>query len=257
MKEKFTLIDYIILILVICAITFAFIHITTDDSSDLQKTAFDASTINKIPDTYSNYYKDGYIVKATVDGFNASTGEEVTLNGTVKWVGDNEGTNIKVLIEDDGTSHLAGLYKSVPEADIFIDKISLETDGSKYANLVEIKAKPEKISAINDLNRNLSDAEFEVSTEISFDSLDSMKIQDITNKINSQDKRTAIKAPTNGMGNELVLEKANGKNLDDANSILGNINGITGEITIRIYNCTDGQLDQIKDSYDVINIRKF
>lgn len=257
MKEKFTLIDYIILVLVICAIAFAFIHITTDDSSNIQKTAFDASTINKIPQTYYNYYKDGLIVKATVDGFNASTGEEVSVNGTVKWIGDNEGANVKVLIEDDDTSYLAGLYKNVPEADIYIDKLSLETDGSKYANLVEIKANPEKITTINDLNKNLSNAEFEISTIISLDSIDSLKIQEITNKINSQDKRDAIKTPVNGLGSELVLESANGQNLDDANSILGNINGVTDEITIRIYNCSDSQLNQIKDNYDVINIRKF
>ena len=144
MKEKFTLIDYLIIILVICAIAFAFIHITTDDSSSIEKTAFDASTINKIPDTYSNYYKDGYIVKAVVDGFNASTGEEVSVNGTVKWIGDDGGTDVKLLIEDKNTSYLAGLYRNVPEADIYIDKISLETDGSKYDNLVEIKANPEK-----------------------------------------------------------------------------------------------------------------
>lgn len=86
MKPKFTLIDYLIIILVICAIAFAFIHITTDDSSNIKKTAFDASTINKIPDTYSNYYKDGFIVKANVDGFNATNNEKTTLNGTVKWI---------------------------------------------------------------------------------------------------------------------------------------------------------------------------
>ena len=40
MKPKFTLIDYLIIILVICAIAFAFIHITTDDSSNIKKTAW-------------------------------------------------------------------------------------------------------------------------------------------------------------------------------------------------------------------------
>ena len=257
MKEKFTLIDYLIIILVICAIAFAFIHIATDDSSNIQKTAFDASTINKIPDTYSNYYKDGYIVKAVVEGFNATNGEEATVNGTLKWIGDNGGSDVKLLIEDEKASYLAGLYKSVPEADIYIDKISLETDGSKYDNLVEIKANPEKISSVNDLNKNLSGAEYEISTTISFDSINLVKIQEIINKINSQDKRAAIKTPVTGLGNGLVLEKANQQNLNDANSILGNVNGITDEITIRIYNCSDSQLNQIKDNYDVINIRKF
>ena len=256
MKEKFTLIDYLIIVLVICAIAFAFIHITTDDSSNIQKTAFDASTINQIPETYYNYYKDGLIVKAPVEGFNASTGEETSVNGTVKWIGDKDGSDVKILIEDNDTSYLAGLYKNVPEADIYIDKLSLETDGSKYPNLVEIKANPEKITSINDLNKNLSNAEFEISTVISLDSIDQTKIQEIINKINSQDKRAAI-TPVSGIENELLLENANEQTLNDANSVLGNINGVTDEITIRIYDCSDSQLKQIKDNYDVTNIRKF
>ena len=94
MKIKFTLIDYLIIILVICAVIFAFIHITTDDSSDIKKTAFDASTMNKLPETYLNYYKDGYIVKSNVKGSNSTNGEKVSLNGTVKWV--DEGSSVKV-----------------------------------------------------------------------------------------------------------------------------------------------------------------
>ena len=56
MKIKFTVIDYIIIILVIVAIVFAFMHITSDDSVKTEKIAFDESTINKIPDTYLKYY---------------------------------------------------------------------------------------------------------------------------------------------------------------------------------------------------------
>lgn len=257
MKIKFTLIDYLIIILVICAIAFAFIHITTDDSSEIQKTVFDSSTINKIPDIYSNYYKDGYIVKATVDGFNASTGEKTTLSGVVKWIGNNGGTDVKILIESNNTNYLVGLYKNIPEADVYIDKISLETNGSTYPNLVEIKANPENISTISDLNKNLSNSDFEISTIISLDSIDLVKIQELTNKINSHDKRAAIKTPSSGLQNSLVLECANKQALDDANSVLGNINGLTDEITIRVYNCSDNQLDQIKNSYDITNIRTF
>lgn len=257
MKIKFTLVDYLIIILVVCAIAFAFIHITTDNSSEVQKTVFDASTINKIPDTYFNYYRDGYIVRTTVDGFNASTGEKITLNGTIKWIGNNGGTDVKILVESNNATYLVGLYKSIPEADIYIDKISLETNGSTYPNLVEIKASPENISTINDLNRNLSNSDFEISTVISLDSLDLVKIQEITNKINSHDKRAAIKTPSSGLGNNLILENANKQTLDDANSVLGNINGLTDELTIRIYNCSDSQLEQVKNSYNITNIRTF
>lgn len=253
MKIKFTLIDYLIIILVVCAIAFAFIHIT-DNSSEVQKTVFDASTINKIPDTYFNYYRDGYIVRTTVDGFNASTGEKITLSGTIKWIGDNGGTDVKILIESNNVTYLVGLYKCIPEADIYIDKISLETNGSTYPNLVEIKANPEYISTINDLNKNLSNSDFEISTVISLDFLDLVKIQEITNKINSHDKRAAIKTPSS---NNLILENANKQTLNDANSVLGNITGLTGELTIRIYNCSDSQLEQVMNSYNIISIRTF
>lgn len=254
--KKFTIVDYIIIILVICAVIFAFVHITTDDSSKIQKTAFDASTINKIADTYSNYYKDGYIVKSTVNGYNSSTGEEVTVNGTVKWIGDNGGTNMKVLIESNDTTYIAGLYKSVPNADIYINTISLESDGSKYDNLVEFTLNPEKITSLNDLNKNLS-GECDISTTVSLDSIDATKMQEIENKINSQDKRVAIKTAGTGLEDQIVLEKATIQNINDGNSILGSINGVSDEITIRVYNCSDDQIDNIKNSYDVANIRKF
>lgn len=254
--KKFTIIDYLIILLVICAVIFAFIHITSDDSSNIQKTAFDASTISKIPDTYSNYYKDGYIVNTTIKGFNSSTNEEMTINGTVIWIGNNGGTNVQVLFESNNTTYLAGLYKSVPNADIYIDTISLEVDGSKYDNLVEFKVKPQNITSLNDLTKNLTDTDFEISTTVSLDSVDAIKIQDIKNQINSQDKRFAIHTFGADLDNQIILEKANMKNINDGNTALGNINALTDEITIRVYNCSDSQIENIKNNYDVINIRK-
>ena len=253
MKKRFTLIDYLIIILIICAVAFAFIHITSDDSTNIQKTAFDSSTMNKLPETYLNYYKDGLIVKATVTGFNSSTGEEVTLNGTVKWV--DEGSSVKVLLETDNGSYLCGLYKNVANADIYIKTISIETDGSVYPNLCEIKVKPMNITSFNDLNKNLS-GNYEISTSVSLDSIDTTKIQEIENKILSKDKRSSIKA-TNELLGEIIISKATGDNLNDANSILGPFNGITEDITIRIYNCSDKELNNVKNNYEVTNIRNF
>ena len=257
MKLKFTLVDYIIIILVICTVIFAFIHITTDDSSDLQKTAFDASTINKIPDTYSNYYKDGYIVKSTVEGFNSTNGEETSITGTVKWIDDHGGSNVKLLIDSNNKTYVAGLYKNVPDADIYIDTISLETDGNKYDNLVEFKINPMKITSLSDLNKNLSGSNYEISTRISLDSLDMTKIQEISNKANSDNERAAIKMPNENSQDQIELEKADDNCIKDANSILGNINGVTDEITIRIYDCSDSTIDNVKNNYDVANIRTF
>lgn len=255
--KKFTIIDYIIILLVIFAVIFAFIHITTDDSSKIQKAAFDESTINKIPDTYLNYYKDGYIVKATVNGYNSSNNEEITLNGTVKWVGNYGGSDVRILIDSNDTTYLAGLYKTVPNADIYIKSISLESNGSTYDNLVEVTAKPKNITSLDELTKNLSDTDFEMTATISVDSIDAMKYQELINKINSKDKRMAIHYTGTNPFNQIVLEKANMANINDANSIIGDVNGITGDITIRVYNCSDSQLENIKNNYDITNIRKF
>lgn len=255
MKIKFTLIDYIIIILVICAVAFAFIHITSDSSSNIQKTAFDSSTMNKLPETYLNFYKDGHIVKSTVKGFNSTNGEEVELNGTVKWV--DEGSSVKVLIESNNSSYLAGLYKNVPNADIYINTISIETDGSVYDNLVEFTIKPQNITSLSDLNKNLTNDNFEISTTISVDNVDSNKLQEIENQLYSHEKRIGIKSSNSELINQIVISKANKQNLEDGTSVLGSINGLTDTITLRVYNCSESDINNIKNNYDVTNIRKF
>lgn len=256
--KKFSLVDYVIIILVICAVIFAFIHLTSDDSAKIEKTAFDASTINKIPDTYFSKYQDGTIMKASVNGINASDGEEVNLNGTVKWIDDNGGTNVKVLIDSDNQTYLLGLYKSVPEADIYIKTLSIESNGTKYDNLVEFKLKPANITSLDDLVSKIpNNTDYEISTEITTKPIDTVKLQEIANIINGKDKRLSIKSIDLGQNTQLKLTKANSENIHDANSVLGNINGISDEITIRIYNCSDNQLNAIKNNYEVVNIRNF
>ena len=255
--KKFTIIDYLIIILVICAVIFAFIHITTDDSSDLQKTAFDESTVNKIPDTYLKYYKEGYIVNATVEGLNATNNESVTLSGTVIWEDDNGGGDVLLLIESEGKTYTAGLYRYNPNADIYIDNIILESNGEKYKNLTEIKVKPEEINSLNDLISGISnDTDYEISTKVAVDSISPTQIQKMTNKL-SEDGRMSIKSDNGKMDSRIIITRATKENINDVNSILGNINGISDEITIRIYDGTDDQINAIKDKYDVINIRTF
>ena len=256
MKINFTWIDYIIIILVICAVAFAFIHITTDDSSDLKKTAFDESTVNKIPDTYLKYYKDGVIVKATVEGFNSTNGNRTTLNGTVIWEDDNGGNGVKLLIDSNNQTYLVGLYRTVPNADIYIDHISLESNGEKYKNLCEINADPVQISSLKDLTSKLpDDAKYEISTSIALDSLSAHDGQKITNLLSGNGKRESINAMH--ADNSILIKKATKENLKDADSILGNINGITEDITIRIYDCQDSQLKEISKNFNVTNIRNF
>ena len=56
----------------------------------------------------------------------------------------------------------------------------------------------------------------------------------------------------------LILNtKATPANINDGDAILGNFNGVSDEITIRIYASTDSQVDSIEKNYDVVNIRNF
>ena len=218
--KKFTLIDYIIIILAICAVIFAFIHITTDDSSDLQKTAFDESTVNKIPDTYLKYYKEGSIVNATIEGFNATNNESTTISGTVIWEDDNGGGDVLLLIESENKTYTAGLYRYNPNADIYINNIILESNGEKYKNLTEIKAKPKEISSLNDLISGIAnDTKYEISTEVAIDSITPTQIQKMTNKL-SEDGRISIKSDTGKMDSQIIITRATKENINDVNSIL-------------------------------------
>lgn len=256
MKIKFTLIDYLIIVLVICAVIFAFIHITSDNSSDIQKTAFDESTVNKIPDTYSKYYRDGFIVKSTVEGINSTNGEKVTLNGTVIWQNNNGGGDVKLLIKTDNGTYSTGLYRYNSNSDIYIDHISLESNGEKYNNLTEVNIKPLTINSLADLTSGIkNDTDFELTTKVSLDSLEPKQIQQISNILEQHGKRTSIES--DNTENTITLTKATKENINDANSILGNNNGITNQITIRIYNCTDDQINTIKHNYEVMSVRNF
>jgi len=255
--KKFTIIDYIIIILVICAVAFAFVHISTNDSSNIQKTAFDESTLNKLPDTYLKYYKDGFIVNSTVEGFNASTGDRITLTGHVVWVDTESGGDVKVLIESENGTFMAGLYRYSQDVDIYIDHISLESYGDKYKNLTEIKVKPKQLSSLKDLTSGIEkNTDYEISTKISMDSFDPNKIQDVYNAIKENGKRNSIKTGSE-MEGQILITKATPANINDGDAILGNFNGVSDEITIRIYDSTDSQVDSIEKNYDVVNIRNF
>ena len=138
MKLKLTIIDILIIICIICAVGFAVYHMTSDGDEE-SAVNFDSSTTSKLTENYLNLYKEGYVIKSQVIGTNASSGEKVSINGTVLWVGDEKGSKVKVLIENNGEKYLVGLYKDIPEADIYFDQISLETTGEKYKNIKESK----------------------------------------------------------------------------------------------------------------------
>lgn len=258
MKKRFTLVDYAIIILVICAIVFAFIHVTSNDDTVNEKTSYDSSTLNKIAEKYLTYYRQGYIVNTTVHGYNSTDGKPVTLSGNIKWLDDDRGSNVKALVNSNGSDFIVGLYNHVPNADVYINSMTLETNGEKYKNLTEIKVNPKNITSINDLISGISnDTDYEITTIVTTDSVESMKIQEISNILFQKDGRISIKGSNSGLTNQIFLVRATGSELSEVNNILSNFNGISNEITIRIYNCSDNDIDHIKNNHNVTNIQKF
>ena len=258
MKKRFTLVDYAIIILVICAVIFAFIHITSHEDTVNEKTSYDSSTLNKIAEKYLTYYRQGYIVNTTVNGYNATDGKAVTLTGTIKWLDDDKGSNVKALVNSNGKNYIVGLYNHVPNADVYINSMTLEMNGEKYSNLTDIKVNPKNITSINDLVSGISnDTQYEITTTISMDSLESTKLQEIANTLFGNDGRISFKGLNNGPNNQINVVRATSTEISQVGPILGNFNGITNEITIRIYNCSDYDIDNIKNNYNVTNIQKF
>ncbi len=250
--KGFTIIDILIIICVIAAIGFAIFHVASDNSDNVISTSFDSSTNNKILEKYLDYYKDGKIIKSKVAGTNSTSGKEVEIEGNVNWVGEDGDGNVKILLERNGEKILAGLYKDAPDADIYYDKISLETTGEKYSDLKDIKIQAMTINSIEDLVSNIpKDTKYEISTDLSISSLDNLDYQNLCNKLKSNKKQSIV---LNQNGKTLNINRADQTDMNLANSVLGEFDGQTSEITLRVYNCSDNTLKSIKDNYKVIKV---
>ena len=233
--NKLTIIDLLIIICIIGAAGFAIYHMADDDSSTASATSFDYSTHPKILETYLDYYKNGNVVTSTIVGTDASTGEKLELSGNVLWLGESEKEKVNVLIDNNGKEILAGFYKDVPNADIFIDSISLESNGDTYANITDFTVAPKEINNLNDLISEIPNGtQYEISTNIAIDNLDSIKYQKLLNALN-KNKKPCIVLKDDGT-NTLMINRANKTDLEIANNVLGDFNGQTGQIQIRTYN---------------------
>ncbi len=253
-KPKFTLVDYLIIIIVIAVVIFAFIHITSDDdNNDDESSSYDSSTLNKVVEKYLTYYNQGKVVKTTISGLNSTNNQEVELHGKIIWIDDNKGSNVKVLFEtDDGKQYYAGLYKDFPNADIYLDKMSLEVDSEKYEDLTEFHIKPENITSLSQLTDGMGNyTNYELSTTITVDELDGTSYQEIVNYLFENHERISIKSSNVGLNEQITITRGTSAEITQASDILGNIDGLTDDITIRVYNCTPDEKQQIESQYTI------
>ena len=252
--NKLTIIDLLIIICIIGAVGFAIFHMADDDSSNASATSFDISTKNKILENYLNLYHDGNKVTSTVVGTESDTGEKVELKANVLWLGESERERINILLDDNGKKVLAGFYKDTPNADIYIDQVSLETNGDTFTNITDFQIAPKEVKSINDLVSKIpKGAEYEISTTLALDNLDSVKYQKLLNALNDNKKPSVI---LNDEGNALVINRADKTDLDIVNNIIGDFNGQTSQIQIRIYNSTNDDSSAIQSNYNVLSICK-
>lgn len=258
-KPKFTIIDYLIIIIIIAAIIFAFIHITSNDEDNQESTSYDSSTMNKVTEKYLSYYNQGKIVKTTISGQNSTNNQEIEIQGNILWLSDSGGSNIKALIQtNNGQIYYAGLYKDFPNADIYIDKMSLEVDSEKYKNLTEFQIKPENITSLSQLTDKIPNQKnYEISTTITVDDLDGKTYQSIVNNLIENHQRLSITSSNVGLNQQITLTRSTPDEINQASNTLGNINGITDDITIRVYNCTPDEKTQIENTYQVNLIKTY
>lgn len=258
-KPKFTLVDYVIIIVVILAIVFAFIHITSDDSEKEESSAYDSSTLNKVVEKYLDYYKDGKVVKTTIEGINSTNNKPTEIHGEIVWIDDDRGSNVKVLVKSDkdNKTYLTGLYKDVSQADIYLDKMSLEVNDEKYDNLTEFTINYENISSLSYLSDKIGNySNYEISTSLSGCELNASNYQALNNELYNNG-RISIKLTSMGMENKIILVRATSSDINIANDILGDTPGTTEDITIRVYNCTSQEKKNIEDNFNVTNIKTF
>ena len=250
--NKLTIIDILIILCIIGAVGFAIFHMADDDSSNASATSFDLSTKNKILENYLNLYQDGNKVTSTVVGTASDTREKVELSSTVLWLGESEREKVNILLDDNGKKVLAGFYKDAPNADIYIDQLSLEKNGDTYSNITDFQLAPKEIKSINDLISKIPNGtEYEISTTLALDNLDSVKYQKLSNALNNNKKPSII---LNEEGNALEINRADKTDLKIANDILGDFNGQTSQIQIRIYNSTNDDSSAIQSNYNVLSI---
>lgn len=258
--KRFTIIDILIILCIIGALVFAFIH-TGGNEEKSESVSFDSSTLNKFAEKYLSFYQEGKVVKTHVGGYNASSGEYQELSGTVLWVDDKKGYDVKVLIDVDGDSSnkpiLATLYKDITDADIYIEHITLETSGEKYKNVTEIEINPQNISTLNELATKMgNNTNYTISTTIAIDEKDSKTFQELSNELFLNGKKQSIRPVSESIYNQIALVMAGKNELSIASEILGTINGKTDMITIRLYNSSPEEIKSIEKAFDVVNVKK-
>ena len=109
---------------------------------------------------------------------------------------------------------------------------------------------PHNITNLNDLKLNTT-SDYEISTKITTNkSINSINYEELLNNLIKIKKLSIIKSS----GNEITLNRASSEELTMGSQIMGNMNGTTNQLHIKIYDCTENDKQLIKSKFNVINI---
>ena len=253
--KKFNIIDWIIIIGIILAICFAFVYISHDDTNT-ESTSIEGTTYSKIGQKYAEYYLEGDIITTTIVGHNATNGEKITISGIVTWEDDDSGARPKLLVDTGNGEYYAAFYNDVRTVDVYIDQLTLEKNGTKYNNTVDITINPQQINKLDDLIQGIPEnTTYELTTSIATDHHDSQIYQELKNQLFANHYRISIKPTNLAVQDKLEIIRATAEDLELGSQILGDLNGYTEPIIIRIYNCDNQTLETLSNYYNITNIR--
>lgn len=252
--SRFTIIDILIIVFFVGALVFSIYTIISDDAGGVETYIFDSQTIQNLPDKYSTLYNNGEIVHADITGFDKE-GNDISANGTVIWVDVYKGGNIKVEILPDNSSTPIMAAYDADDADIYINQITLKSNGKKYKNVTDLEIQSQKISTLSKFVSGIpKGTNYTISTRISINNVNNNVFQNLSNAMYSDLKKESIRPTFKNSYLQLALVMANNEDINLASKILGNINGESDTINIRIYNSNKEQIEAIKKNYDVISI---
>ena len=140
--------------------------------------------------------------------------------------------------------------------DVYIDQLTLEKNGTKYNNTVDITINPQQINKLDDLIQGIPEnTTYELTTSIATDHHDSQIYQELKNQLFANHYRISIKPTNLAVQDKLEIIRATAEDLELGSQILGDLNGYTEPIIIRIYNCDNQTLETLSNYYNITNIR--
>lgn len=253
--KKANWIDLLVIIGIALVVIMGVYHVSPY-SEETESEAYDVATIDKVTPKYLDFYNRGEVVKTHIAGTNVSNGNTVVLDGVITWSDENPNDKyIQMLVNGEKGKVLIGSYKSTPNADVYINQMTMSIDGQQYSNVTEVKLAPIAIESFNDLCKGIDKYDnIEITTTISCQEADSLSFQRMYNEFLKTTKRTSVKYSYQDQA--ITVTKAKIEDLKIANQNCPSINGQSDYITIRIYNCTNQELNDIKNNYNVIHTKK-